>query len=385
MLFDLLPAEESFHQQVRSFCGEWLAPRAQKRDLDGLFPSDLLPQLAEMELLGVNVPQMYGGAARGSVAYALAIKELAAADASVAVTVAVTNMVAEILCRFGSEEQKQRYVVPLVSGKVGFGSFALSEPGSGSDAASLRTQAVAADGGYVLNGSKAWITSGDQAGVIVVYARTSHAHKQRGISAFIVDPNFSGFGVGKAEKKLGLRGSSTVSLIFDGCCVPAANLIAQEGNGFTIAMTALDGGRIGIAAQALGIASSALSELILFVSKARTATGPLSDSQSVQQAIANAATELDAAWLLTLRAARLKDGGVPFTREAAMAKLYSTEAANRVCEVALHHGGSDGLAMDSTLSRALRDVRVTTIYEGTSEVQRIVIARDCLRTRLSAI
>ncbi|NUN13465.1 MAG: acyl-CoA dehydrogenase family protein [Myxococcales bacterium] len=381
MLFELSPSERLFHQQVSTLCAELVAPRARERDVAGTFPSDILPYLTEMGLLGVNVPQAYGGSARGSVAYALAIRELASADASVAVTVAVTNMVAEILCRFGSEDQKQKFVVPLVSGKLGVGSFALSESNSGSDAASLRTQAALTDGCYVLTGSKSWITSGDRAGVIIVYARTSMAHKQRGISAFIVEPGFTGFASGKSEHKLGLRGSSTVSLTFDECRVPVTNLIGHEGMGFTIAMTALDGGRIGIAAQAIGIASSAFNEAVRIVSGPGGGKAALSETYSVQNVIANIATELDAAWLLTLRAARSKDSGEPFTREAAMAKLYSTEAANRVCEAALRLGGSQALVADSALSRALRDVRVTTIYEGTSEVQRIVIARECFRNR----
>lgn len=348
---------------------EEIAPRAAEVDREGRVPLETLRALAEAGLMGVNVPAAYGGLEATTVGYSLAMQQVAKADASVSVAMAVTNMVGEILCRFGSEVQRARYVPRLTSGEAVAGSFALSEAGSGTDAASLRTTAVRRGDHYVLNGSKTWITSGDIAGVIVVYARTDASHKQRGISAFIVEPTFPGFHVGAHEQKMGLHGSSTVGLTFEDCVVPAENLLAEEGQGFTIAMAALDGGRIGIGSQAVGIATGALEA-------AARAGAP---SGAALEAIADMATRLDAARLLVLRAAHLKDQGRRFTLEASMAKLFATESALRICEDALRVIGAGAMSRDLPVERLLRDVRVTSIYEGTSEVQRIVIAREVLR------
>ena len=356
-----------------------VAPQAAQLDREGRFPVETMAELARMGLLGVNVPAAYGGLAAGTVGYSLAMQEVAKADAAVSVTMAVTNMVGEILCKFGTDAQKARYVTRLTSGEAVAGAFGLSEAGSGTDAASLRTTAVRRGDRWVLNGSKMWITSGDRAGVIVVYARTDASHKQRGISAFIVEPGFPGFHVGRHEEKTGLRGSSTVALTFEDCEVPAENLLAAEGMGFTIAMTALDGGRIGIASQATGIARGAMEASIRYAAGRRQFGQEVASFGQVQERIADMATRVEAANLLALRAAHLKDAGRRFTLEASMAKLFATESALRVCEDAVQIQGGAGTQRGNVAERALRDVRVTCIYEGTSEVQRIVVAREVLR------
>lgn len=364
---------------AREVAARVVAPQAAHVDHAGVFPVETLAELARVGLLGVNVPAEYGGLEAGTVGYALAMQEIARADASVSVTMAVTNMVGEILCKFGTPDQKSRYVPRLTSGAATAGAFGLSEPGAGTDAASLRTSAVRRGDRWVLNGSKMWITSGDRAGVIVVYARTDASHKQRGISAFIVEPGFPGFHVGRHEEKTGLRGSSTVSLTFEDCEVPAENLLAAEGMGFTIAMTALDGGRIGIASQAIGIARGAMEAAVRHAASRRQFGEAIGAFGQVQERIADMATRLDAAHLLALRAAALKDAGRRFTLEASMAKLFATESALRICEDAVQLHGGAGYLRGNPAERALRDVRVTSIYEGTSEVQRIVVAREVLR------
>lgn len=364
---------------ARRLADERIAPRAAQVDRDGKMPLDTIAALAEHGLMGVNVPAAYGGMEATTVGYSLAMQQIAKADASVSVTMAVTNMVGEILCRFGTDAQKARFVPRLTGGAAVAGSFALSEAGSGTDAASLRTTAVRRGDHYVLNGSKMWITSGDVAGVIIVYARTDASHKQRGISAFIVEPSYPGFFVGSHEQKTGLHGSTTVGLTFEDCLVPAENLLAGEGQGFTIAMAALDGGRIGIASQAVGIATGALEVAVRYAAGREQFGRPIADHGMVQERIADMATRLDASRLLVLRAAGLKDQGRRYTLEASMAKLFATEAALRICEDALQIHGGVGYTRDVPVERMLRDVRVCSIYEGTSEVQRIVIAREVLR------
>ncbi len=310
-------------------------------------------------------------------AYSLAMTEIARACASTAVTMAVTNMVAEVIAKFGSEAQKERYVPRLVAGEIGPGAFALSEPEAGSDPGSMRTTAERVPGGFVLRGQKQWITSGGRAGVLVVWAMTG-GPGTRGISTFLVERGTPGMKPGKHEDKLGLRASETVPITFDDCRVPEDALLGQEGQGFRVAMMALDGGRIGIASQAIGIATAALEEATAYAKERKQFGRPIADFQAIQWMLADSATELDAARLLTLRAATLKEAHRPFTREASMAKLYASEAANRVCNRAVQVHGGYGYVRDFAAERHLRDVRATTIYEGTSEIQRTVIARSVL-------
>jgi alkylation response protein AidB-like acyl-CoA dehydrogenase len=378
MDFDLSEEQKLIRQTARDFATRELEPDAGKREREHIFPKDLLKKMAELGLMGVNVEEQYGGVAAGVVAYALAMMEVSRACASTAVTMAVTNMVAEVICKFGTPEQIQQHVPKITSGEYTAGAFALSEPTCGSDATALKMTAKRDGGGWVLNGTKQFITSGAYAGVSVAWARTG-GPGSKGISAFLVPGDTPGMTVGPEENKMGLMGSNTVSLIFEDARLPADALLGEEGRGFPIAMVALDGGRIGVSSQAVGIAQAALDSAVEF-SKERTTFGKmLSEHQAIQWMIADSATELDAARLLTLRAARLKEQGRSFTREASMAKLYSTEAANRICARAFQIHGGYGYIKEYPIERLVRDCRVTTIYEGTSEVQRMVIARFLLR------
>jgi alkylation response protein AidB-like acyl-CoA dehydrogenase len=289
----------------------------------------------------------------------------------------VTNMVAEVIARFGTDAQRERHVPKLTSGEYVTGAFALSEPEAGSDPGSMRTTAERVPGGWVLRGQKQWITSGAYAGLLVVWARTG-GPGTKGISAFLVEGGTPGLSAGKEEDKLGLRASNTVPILLDGCRVPEDALLGAEDQGFKVAMMALDGGRIGIASQAIGIATAALEEAVAYARERKQFGRPIGDFQGLQWMLADAATELDAARLLTLRAAMLKEAGRPFTREASMAKLFASEAAGRVCDRALQIHGGYGYVRDFAAERHYRDVRVTRIYEGTSEIQRTVIARSVL-------
>lgn len=376
--FELTEEQHLIRDTAKEFAQRELAPFAQKRDEEEIFPETEMKKLGELGLLGVNVPEHFGGAEAGVIAYSLAITELAKACASTAVTVAVTNMVAEVIAKFGNDAQKKRFIEPLVEGHAIAGAFALSEPQCGSDPGSLATKAEKKDGGWVLNGNKQWITSGDKAGVIVVWARTNEQPGAKGISAFVIDGKTKGLSVGKHEKKMGLRGSSTVPLVFEDCFVPEDALLAEDGAGFKIAMTALDGGRIGIASQALGIGLAALDEAKNYALDRKTFGKAIAYHQAIQTMLADAATQLDAARLLTLRAASMKEKGVRFSKEAAMAKLYASESANRVCYDALQIHGGYGYTKEYPIERLSRDVRVTSIYEGTSEIQRMVIGRSLL-------
>ena len=377
--FDLSEEQELIRQTAREFANRELVPMAEKRDAEEIFPEPELNKLAELGLMGVNVPEEYGGAEAGVVAYSLAITELARACPSTTVAVAVTNMVAEVICQYGSPEQREKYVNAITSGEYCSAAFALSEPHSGSDASALKTTARPTDNGWVLNGTKQWITSGDHAGVIVVWARTSDAPGHKGISTFLVEQGTPGMEVGKHENKMGIRGSTTVPLIFEDCEVSADAIMGHEGQGFSVAMTALDGGRVGIGSQAVGIGQAALDEARKYALERQAFGKPIGALQAIQWMIADSAVELEAARLLTLRAAWLKENKRIFTREASMAKVYSSEMANRICYRALQIHGGYGYVKEYPIERLTRDARVTTIYEGTSEIQRLVIARTLLR------
>jgi len=364
---------------ARTFARERVAPGARERDRDGTFPAELLRQMADLGLLGVNVPGEYGGAEAGATAYALAMMEIAEACASTAVAMAVTNMCAELIVAFGTEAQKRRHVTRLTSGEAVAGAFALSEPQAGSDASALETRAERRGDGWVLDGAKQWITSGDRAGVLVVWARTGGAGAG-GLSAFIVEGGTPGLQVGRHEDKMGLRGSSTVPLQFEDCRLPGDALLGEEGQGFRLAMVALDGGRIGIASQACGVARASLSAAVRYTRERKAFGKPVAEFQAVRFMLANIQTELAAAELLTLRAARLKETGSNFTREASMAKVFASEMANRAADKAVQLHGGYGYIDEFPVERYLRDARVQTIYEGTSEIQRMVIARDLLKT-----
>ena len=374
MDFALDAPHEQLRTLARRVANDALAPRAAAYDREHRFPAEQMAELARNGLLTMLVPTEAGGSGYGSVAYALAMMEMAGACAATSVTMAVTNMVADAIRAWGSDALQRKYIPQLHDGTSTAGSFALSEPGAGSDASSLKATAVRRGDSYVLNGSKCWITSGDRAGVILVMAKTDLQAGSKGISAFIVEPSMPGFSVGRHEEKMGLRASSTVTINLEDVEVPVENRVGDEGVGFKIAMRALDGGRIGIGAQAVGIGSAALRAALDYVVN----TPRLADRASVRARLAEVSTELEAARLLVMRAADMKDRGVPFTKEASMAKMFASEAANRATHRALEIVGPDALDARLAVERYFRDVRVTMIYEGTSEVQRMVVARQVL-------
>jgi alkylation response protein AidB-like acyl-CoA dehydrogenase len=380
---DFEPDEEQrlIAETARAFAERELAPRAAARDRASEFPEREMRALGALGLLGVTVPATYGGAEAGPIALALALREIARGDASVAVTMSVTNMVGETLARFGTEAARQRYLPRLCAGDAVAGAFALSEAQAGSDPSAMTTTAErdAGGGGYRLNGSKLWTTSGDRAGVLLVAARNGASLGRPGFSTFVVEQGTPGLTPGRHEDKMGLRGSTTVALTLDDVAVPAEALVGAEGEGLKVALTALGGGRIGIAAQALGIARAAFEVARAHVRERRQFNRPLGDFQAVRFALADAAVALDAGWLLTLDAAWRKQHGLPFTRQAAEAKLFATERANEICDRALQALGGYGYTREFAVERHFRDVRVTTIYEGTSQIQRLVIAREWLR------
>jgi alkylation response protein AidB-like acyl-CoA dehydrogenase len=378
MDFTLNEAQLLVQRTARDYAERRLKPAAAQLDRSGVFPLEYLQEMAGLGLMGVNISERLGGAEAGAVAYSLAMTEIAAACASTAVTMAVTNMVGEVIEAFGTEEQRERHVTALTSGRHVAGAFALSEPEAGSDPGGMRTTATRVDGGYLLEGQKQWITSGAHAGVFVVWARTG-GPGTRGISCFLVEKGNPGLKPGRAEDKMGLRASNTVPLTLERCFVPDSALLGELEGGFKIAMMALDGGRIGIASQACGIARAALDASGKYARDRQQFGKSIADFQAIQWMLADSATELDAALLLTLRAASLKEACQPFSREASMAKLFASEAANAICNRAVQIHGGYGYTREFAVERHLRDVRVTTIYEGTSEIQRTVIARSMLR------
>jgi alkylation response protein AidB-like acyl-CoA dehydrogenase len=379
MQLELTETQALIRNTARTFARERVAPGARERDRTETFPRDLLLEMAELGLLGINVPADLGGAEAGAVSYALAMMEVAEACASTAVAMAVTNMCAELITAFGTEAQKRRHVTRLTSGEAVVGAFALSEPQAGSDASALEARAERRGSGWVLNGTKQWTTSGAFAGVLVVWARTG-GPGPGGLSAFIVEGGTPGLEIGRAEDKMGLRASNTVSLIFENCRLPGEALLGREGEGFKLAMAALDGGRIGIASQACGVARAALGASLRYTRERHAFGQPIADFQAVRFMLANISTELNAAELMTLRAAGLKESGRPFTCEASMAKLFAAEMANRAADKAVQLHGGYGYIDEFPVERYLRDARVQTIYEGTSEIQRLVIARELLKT-----
>jgi alkylation response protein AidB-like acyl-CoA dehydrogenase len=377
MRFHLTDEQRQVQEMARSLARKSLAPAAASIDEEARYPRENMELLAELGFFGMLIPAACGGSEAGPVAYNIALREVAGGCASTAVGMAVTNMVGEAIWRFGNEEQRKKYLPGLASYAIGSGAFALTEPSAGSDAASLSTTAVPDGGEYVLSGSKAFITNGGHAGVTIVMAVTNR--EPREISAFLVEPGTPGFSAGRPEKKLGLKGSDTVSLSFDECRIPKRNLLGSPGEGLRIAFAALDGGRIGIASQAIGISRSALETATAYAKERMQFGQPIAEFQAIQWMVADAATELDAAQLLAYRAAWRKEQGKPCTSEASMAKVFASEAGNRACHKAVQVLGGYGYIREYPVERHLRDIRVTTIYEGTSEIQRVVISRALLR------
>ncbi|OKS89381.1 acyl-CoA dehydrogenase family protein [Mucilaginibacter polytrichastri] len=379
MNFDFTEEQLMIRQAARNFAQNDLKPGVIERDEHQTFPTEQMKKLGELGFLGMMVAPQYGGGGMDTTSYVLAMEELSKVDASASVVVSVNNsLVCYGLEKYGNEEQKQKYLLPLAKGEV-IGAFCLSEPEAGSDATSQHTTAVDMGDYYLLNGVKNWITNGNSASTYIVIAQTHPEKGSKGINALIVERSMEGFAVGAKENKMGIRGSDTHSLMFTDVKVPKANRIGEDGFGFPFAMKVLEGGRIGIAAQALGIASGAY-ELALNYSKERKTFGkPLSDHQAIQFKLADMATEIEAARLLCLRAAWLKDNGQPYGAASAMAKLFASEAAMKVAVEAVQIHGGYGFIKEYHVERLMRDAKITQIYEGTSEIQKIVISRDLLK------
>jgi alkylation response protein AidB-like acyl-CoA dehydrogenase len=378
--FDLNETHLMIQDTARKFAEQVLAPKAALRDEMEEFPYEEVRQLGELGFMGMMVEEKYGGAGLDTVSYVLALEEISKVDASCGVIMSVCNsLVCFGLEKWGTEEQKQKYLIPVASGKL-LGAFALSEPDAGSDATHLKTTASADGDYYVLNGTKNFITNGANAEIILVMAVTDRTKGSHGISTFIVEKGTAGLTVAKKEKKLGIRSSDTASLSFENCRVPKSNIIGEEGFGFKFAMITLDGGRIGIAAQALGIAEASF-EAARAYSKQRTAFGStLSGFQAIQFKLADMATKIEAARMLTLESALEKDAGRPFSHLSARAKLFASKVAVECALDAIQIHGGYGYIKDFPVERYLRDAKITEIYEGTSEIQRLVIARQLLKT-----
>lgn len=364
---------------VRDFAETEIRPRSHAIDYEGQFPRDLVRKMAELGLMGLIVPEEYGGAGADAIAYAMAIEEISRVSASVAITMSVnTSVCCMPIFAFGNEEQKRKYLVPCAKGEI-LGGFALTEPNAGSDATAQKTTAVRKGDSYVINGTKNWVTNGQEASILIVQTMTDASKGAKGISSFIVETKSPGVKMGRNEPKMGLKGSVTNQVIFEDVEVPASNRLGEEGIGFKIAMTALDGGRIGVASQACGIAQGAFEESLKY-SKQRSAFGKeIAEFQAIQFMLADMGTEIDAARMLTHYAASLRQKGKPYTREASMAKVYASEMANRVTYNAIQIHGGYGYSQEYPVERYYREARVTTLYEGTSEIQRLVIARHVLK------
>jgi len=364
---------------VRDFSREVIAPTAAERDKNKEFPGDNLKQLGELGFMGMMVPPEYNGSGADTVSYVLALSEVAYSCASTAVVMSVHNsIVCESILRYGTEDQKQRFLKPLATGEI-IGAFALTEPNAGSDPVRQTTKAVRDGDSYVLNGTKRFITTGKNAGVVIVTAKTDEAKRHKGISAFLVKKETPGFTVGPLEDKMGLRGSDTVDLIFEDCLVPAKDMLGEEGDGFKIAMTGLDGGRIGISAQSVGVAQAALDAAVQYAKEREQFGQSISRFQGLRWMVADMATNIEAARQLMLSASAMKDRGENYTAQASMAKLFSSEMVNRVTATALQVHGGYGYIKEYPVERYYRDARVFTIYEGTSEIQRIVIANHVFK------
>lgn len=375
----LTDEQQAIYDTARAFADAKVAPGAAERDRKHRFPADLLPAMGKLGLLGIKVPPDDGGAGADMTSYVLAVASVSRACASTGVTMAVCNLAADILSKHGTPEQKRRWLQPYLEGRLGAGTFALSEPHSGSDASALSTTAVLDGDAWVLNGTKQWITNGGFAGIHLVFAKTSPDKQSRGITCFLVEQGTKGLHAGQEEKKMGLRASNTAQLHFEECRVPVGNVLGEVDKGYGVALGILDGGRIGIAAQSLGIAEAAFAEGVKYA-RDRAAFGKkLVDFQATQFALADSRADLDAAWLLTLRAASARDETGRSAKESSMAKLWASEACGRVVDRMLQLHGGYGYVEDFPIERLYRDARVTRIYEGTSEVQRIVIAREVLR------
>jgi alkylation response protein AidB-like acyl-CoA dehydrogenase len=381
MAFELNDEQLMIQAMVREFSRKVLAATAAERDRTKEFPADNLKKMGELGLLGMMVPESYGGEGTDTISYVVALSEIAYSCAATAVVMSVHNsIVCESILRYGTEAQKDTYLPAMAAGDV-IGAFALTEPHAGSDPVSQNTTAVRDGDSYVLNGTKRFITTGKNSGLVIVTAKTGPELRHKGISAFVVEKGRPGLVVGREEDKMGLRASDTTDLIFEDCRVPADNLLGGEGDGFKIAMTALDGGRIGIAAQSVGVAQAALDASVKYAKGREQFGRKISKFQGLRWILADMATEIEAARQLMYSAAALKDRGRKFTAQASMAKLFASEMVNRITARAVQMHGGYGFTTDYAVERYYRDARVFTIYEGTSEIQRLVISNELLKDK----
>lgn len=375
MNFRLSEEHEMIRKMVRDFAKNEVAPTAAERDEEERFDREIFDKMAELGLTGIPWPEEYGGIGSDYLAYCIAVEELSRVCASTGVTLSAhTSLAGWPVYKFGTEEQKQKYLKPMAQGEK-IGAYGLTEPGSGSDAGGMKTTARLEGDHYVLNGSKIFITNGGVADIYIVFALTDPEKRHKGVSAFIIEKDFKGFSVGKKEKKLGIRSSPTTEIIFEDCMVPKENLLGQEGEGFKIAMMTLDGGRNGIAAQAVGIAQGALDAAIEYAKERHQFGKPIAANQGISFKLADMATSVEAARLLTYQAAWLESQGLPYGKESAMSKLFAGDTAMKVTTEAVQIFGGYGYTKEYPVERFMRDAKITQIYEGTQEIQRLVISR----------
>ncbi len=379
MRIELTDEQAMVRDMAREFAQEHLAPIASEIDRDARFPHETVKRMGELGLLGICTPEHWGGSGADTVSYVVALEEIAKACASHAVVMSVNNsLYCDPVEQHGTDEQRARFLTPVAGGHA-LGCFALTEPEAGSDARNQHTVAVRDGDDYVITGRKLFISTGREASYALVFAQTDPTQAHRGISAFVVEKGAPGFSVSKTEDKLGIRASDTAELVFDGCRVPAANRLGPEGRGFHIALGALDGGRIGIAAQAVGIAAGAYERSVKYARERKAFGVPIGEHQMVGWMLADMATAIDGARLLTLKAASLKDAGRPYTKEASMAKLFAAETAMKVATDAVQVHGGFGFIREAEVERYFRDAKITQIYEGASQIQKLVIAREVLK------
>ena len=378
MDFNLTEEQQLIQKTARDFSMDHLRPGVIERDEKAEFPKDQIKMMGELGFLGMMIPEKYGGAGMDTISYCLAMEEIAKADASAAVVMSVNNsLVCQLLYKYGNEDQKQKYLTKLASGKL-LGAFSLSEPQSGSDASNMRTFAKRDGDNYIINGTKNWVTNGISSDIVILMCMTVKNVGYKGITTFVVEKSFDGLSTGKKEDKLGIRGSDTCELYFDDCKVPVENRIGEEGEGFKIALGTLDGGRVGIATQALGIAAESLERSVEYAKERKQFRKAIGQFGAIQTKLAQMAIHVDAARLLIHRTAKLKDDEKPFGKEAAMAKNFASKVAMDASTQCVQIFGGTGYMTETGVERLMRDAKITQIYEGTSEIQEMIIARALL-------
>lgn len=379
MDFELTEDQRLLKEMVKDFSQKEIAPQVKSLEENKEFPDEILAKLGELGILGMTIPSEYGGSKTDYLSAMLALEEISKVSSSVAVIVSVhCGLFCQAILEFGTEEQKKKYLPKAAKGEI-IGAFSLTEPGAGSDATNLKTKAEKRDGFYLLNGTKAWVTTGNDALAMILFTAAGADSNKKKLNAFIVEKGFPGFKISKIEEKLGLHSSPTAEIVLEDCQIPQENLLGEEGNGAAIALHSLDGSRIGIAAQSVGLAERALQEAVQYAKQREAFGKKISEFQAIQFMIADISTSIEAARLLTYKAAVLKDRGKPFSKEAAMAKLFASEAANKIVYQALQIHGGYGYSKEFFIEQLYRDARVLSIYEGTSEIQRLVISRHLLK------